>query len=142
MENKFETIVKEKSDAVLMEMVYEFERWDGEMLEAVEIELGKRDLLPADVKERRQFVVDKEDEILAKGKEASLAGQIFGWLGCLGLFGLIIGYNYAYSKARSRYTRKVYFKYDEPSRENGSYIFYTACTAFSLYLLYKLVTLT
>ncbi len=142
MENKFLSIVKEKTDAVLIAMVYEFDKWDSEMLEAVETELAGRGLMPDDVKERRQNLVEQEHELLAKGREASLAGQIFGWLGCLGFFGLIIGYNYAFSKTRSRYTRKAYYKYDETSRENGSYIFYTACTAFTLYLLYKIVTLT
>jgi hypothetical protein len=142
MENKFLKVVKEKTDAVLLGMVYDFDKWDVEMLEAVETELANRSLMPDDIQERRQNLAEKEHEILARGREATLGGQIFGWLGCLGLFGLIIGYNYAYSKTRSRYTRKVYYKYDEPSRDNGSYIFYTACTAFTLYLLYKLVAFT
>ena len=141
MENKFKDIVKEKPDEVLLVMVYEFDQWNAEMLGAVRDELSQRNLLPADIDTRRQCLIEKEHGELSNGRQASLAGQIFGWLGCLGLFGLIIGYQHAYAKTRSKYTGKAYFTYDEPSRENGSYIFYTACTVTALSVLYKLITL-
>ena len=140
MENKFQTIVKEKSNEELLTMVYQFDEWDSEMLKAVELELQTRELLPDDITQRKKESIDKELEELTKGKEAGLAGQIFGWLGVLGIIGLIIGYNYAFSKSKSKYTGKEFYKYDEPSRENGRYIFYTSLIVFIIFFLYKLLT--
>lgn len=141
MENKFQPIVKEKPDAELLTMVYQFDQWDTEMLRAVEGELQNRQILPEDIKIRKKEIIDKELADLAKGKDASLLGQIFGWLGVLGILGIIIGYNYAFSRTKSKYTGKEFYKYDAPSRENGTYIFYTSLAVFVLYFLYKLVTL-
>lgn len=139
MSNRFRQIVSEKSNEELLVMVYEFADWDAEMLSAVEAELKNRQLLPEDIATRKQELVEAEDAALLKGSEASLAGQIFGWLGVLGILGLIIGYHYAFSKVRSKYTQKVYDKYDADSRENGSYIFYTALTVFILTIVYTVL---
>ena len=142
MVNKFQPIVKEKSNEELLTMVYQFDQWDTEMLKAIEGELQNRQILPHDIQVRKQELIDEEFKELSKGKEASCAGQLFGWLGVLGLLGLIIGYNYAYSKSTSKYTGEEYYKYDESSRENGSYIFYTSLTVLILYFLYKIITLS
>ena len=123
-------------------MVYQFDEWSPEMLKAIEDELQRRQMLPSDITIRKQEIIDKELEILSKGKPATLMGQIFGWLGVLGVLGIIIGYNYSFAKVKSKYTGKKFYKYDEPSRENGNYIFYTSLTVLTLYILYKIVTLT
>ncbi len=120
-------------------MVYQFDEWDVEMLKAVEIELEIRNSLPADVGTRRQQVINNEDELLSKGKEASIGGQILGWIGVLGLLGIIIGYNYAFSRVRSKYTGKKYYEYEVASRENGSYIFYTSVVVFIISTFYVLL---
>jgi hypothetical protein len=142
MENSFTNIVKEKSSQELLTMVYQFSEWNADMLQAVQEELLERELLPEDVAIRRKEIVDNDTSNLEQGKAASLSGQIFGWLGVLGLIGLIIGYNYAFSKTKSKYTSKEYYTYDEASRDNGSYIFYTSLTIAIIYLIYKLATLT
>lgn len=141
MENRFSEIVKNKTSEELLEMVYQFHVWDNLMLVEVEKELSQRQLLPNDIKILKQELIVAEQEKLAKGKEASLAGQIFGWLGVLGLVGLVIGYNYAFSKNKSKYTGEVFYKYDEASRQNGSYIFYTSLSIFILYFFYKVITM-
>lgn len=130
MSNRFQQIVSEKSNEELLEMVYQFADWDAAMLEAVETELMSRNILPGDIANRKQELIEAEDAVLSKGKEASLAGQIFGWIGILGILGLIIGYHYTFTKVRSKYTQKVYYKYDADSRDNGSYIFYVALLVF------------
>ena len=140
MENRFESIVKEKTNEELLTTVYQFDQWDSEMLQAIEDELQNRQILPNDISERKQKIIDKDTADLEQGKEASLAGQIFGWLGVLGILGLIIGYNYAFTKSKSKYTGKKYYKYDEPSRDTGTYIFYISLTIFVLYFFYKLAT--
>jgi hypothetical protein len=136
MSNKFQPIVQEKSNEELLSMVYQFAEWDPEMLNAVEAELQKRNLLPDDIAVRKQQLIESEDIALSQGEEASIAGQIFGWLGVLGLIGLIIGYNYTFSKVRSKYTQKEYYKYDNDSRDNGRHIFYTSLTVFIFSILY------
>jgi hypothetical protein len=125
MENRFQPIIEVKTSEELLTMVYQFTEWDPEMLQAVENELQKRQQLPDDVAIRKQEIINNEHLELSKGKAASIGGQILGWLAVLGLIGLIIGYNYAYSKTRSKYTQKKYFTYDEDTRDNGRYIFYT-----------------
>ncbi len=140
MSDQFKETVKLKSNDELLQMVYEFDEWNPQMLIAVETELSERKLLPDDIAIRKQQAIIEEDEFLSKGKEASLGGQIIGWVLVLGLIGLYIGYNYAYAKVRSKYTGKRYFEYDEPSREVGSYIFYTSIVAFVLGFMYVIVT--
>lgn len=142
MENSFTNIVKEKSSQELLTMVYQFSEWNADMLQVVQEELLERELLPEDVAIRRKEIVDNDTSNLEQGKAASLSGQIFGSLGVLGLIGLIIGHNYAFSKTKSKYTAKEYYTYDEASRDNGSYIFYTSLTTAIIYLIYKLATLT
>ena len=139
MTNKCQTIVQEKANKELLTMVYQFAEWDPEMLEAVEAELQKRNILPDDIVNRKQALIESEDIKLSHGEEASVAGQFFGWLGVLGLIGLIIRYNYTFSKVRSKYTQKEYYKYDKDSRDNGRYIFYTSLTVFILSVFYLCV---
>ena len=140
MSDQFKETVHLKSNDELLKMVYEFDEWSPEMLLTVEAELSERKLLPEDIGARKQQAITEEEELLRKGKEASLGGQIFGWVFVLGLIGLYIGYNYAYAKVRSKYTGKKYFEYDEASREVGSYIFYTSIVAFVLGFMYVIVT--
>ena len=140
MSDQFKETVHLKSNDELLKMVYEFDEWSPEMLLTVEAELSERKLLPEDIGARKQQAITEEEELLRKGKEASLGGQIFGWVFVLGLIGLYIGYNYAYAKVRSKYTGKKYFEYDQASREVGSYIFYTSIVAFLLGFMYVIVT--
>ena len=112
MSDQFKETVHLKSNDELLKMVYEFDEWSPEMLLTVEAELSDRKLLPEDIGARKQQAITEEEELLRKGKEASLGGQIFGWIFVLGLIGLYIGYNYAYAKVRSKYTGKKYFEYD------------------------------
>lgn len=134
-------VVREKSDSELLTMVYDFNEWDAEMLQAVEDELQQRQLLPDDVAARKKEIIDAYQENLKNGKQASVGSQLLGWLCVLGLLGLIIGYNHAFSKTRSRYTGEKFYTYNEPSRENGRYIFYTGITVTVLVLFYKVIQL-
>lgn len=140
MNDTFQGIVKDKADEELLLMVYQFDQWDVAMLHAVEVELKQRNILPTDVDVRRQQMIKEENERLSKGTAASIGGQVFGWLGVAGLFGLIIGYNYSFSKVYSIYTRKKYYQYDEDSRDNGQYIFYTSVIVHTLVICYILYT--
>jgi hypothetical protein len=86
-------------------------------------------------------LIKEEDIVLSNGKEASLIGQVIGWIGISGLLGLFIGYHYAFSKVRSKYTGKEYLKYNEASRKTGAYIFYTAIVIWTLFIIYKMLRL-
>ena len=135
--NQFENIVKSKSDEELLKMVYEFDLWKQDMLYAIENELTYRGILPTDINEVKQQKIEEEDIILTKGKEASLLGQILGWLTVCGVLGIYIGYNYTFSKVKSKYTNKEYFVYDEYSRKIGAYIFNTSLVVTTIIILYR-----
>jgi hypothetical protein len=139
--NDFTSVVQDKTDDELLKMVYAFDEWSEEMLQAVETELAKRNLLPADVAEKRQERIVNEDIQLQHGKDGNGFGMVIGWICVLGLVGLFLGYHYAFSKTRSKYTGKLYFKYDAVTRKNGSYIFYASITVFVLAMFYKIATL-
>ena len=134
--NYLETI-KDKSDQELLTMVYEFNAWNPQMLVAVEQELSIRNILPADLKEKKENLMAEENLLLTNGKQASLFGQVIGWLTVMGFIGIYIGYNYTYAKERSKYTDKVYFKYNKSSRENGKNLFYASLVLGVIIILYK-----
>jgi hypothetical protein len=136
--DSFKDVVQPKSDSELLKMIYEFDTWSPALLLAVEKELGRRNILPADINARRQKVVETEEAMLSKGKEASLVGQLVGWVTVFGLLGVFIGYNYAFSKVNSKYTEQIYFKYNENSRKNGTYLFYCSLVLSGFGIIYKL----
>ncbi len=138
MDNDFSNLVVHYSSDELLTMVYQFEQWEKEMMAAVQNELAARNLLPADISERRNKVIEREDEILSEGKEATFAQQFLGWIGVLGILGLIIGYELAFAKITSSFTDKEYFKYDEQSRESGRYMYYISLAVIILFFIYKI----
>jgi hypothetical protein len=140
MENKFKPIASEKTSDELLAMVYQFDEWDPEMLTAVEAELSNRNLLPPDIAEKRKVAMEEEAAILSKGKPASMAGLVIGWICVLSILGIVIGHHYNFSKTRSKYTDKSYHTYDKASRENGRYMFYVSLGVVILALLYKLAS--
>jgi len=133
----FNAAVQSKSNNDLLKMIYEIDQWSPKMLTAVEKELLKRGILPTDVGESRQKIIDAEIIGLSKGRKASLAGQVVGWVCVFGLFGIFMGYHYGFSKVRSRYTDKVYFKYNEDSRKNGKYLFCASILLSAITILYQ-----
>jgi hypothetical protein len=140
MYDQFKETVHQKPGHELLKMVYQFDQWSPEMLQAVETELAERKMLPDDIAAKKQQAVMEEERNLERGKPASVMGQVFGWLLVLGFVGLYIGYTYMSSKVRSKYTGKKYYKYNADSRDNGSYIFYTSIAALILgffYAVYK-----
>ena len=137
--NKFDEIVGIKTNDELLKMAYEFDEWSPDMLKTVEVELSKRNILPADINERKWQLVQKEDKLLAAGRDASTLGLIVGWVTVLGLLGIYMGYRYTFSKTKSRYTNKEYFTYNESSRKNGAYLFYTAVGGLICAMLYGIL---
>ncbi len=137
MDNYFKEIASLLTDEELLTRVYQFAEWDVEMLQAIEDELRIRNLLPIDISSKKQQIIAREDYILSEGKEATFPQQFLGWLGVLGVLGLIIGYNLAFAKTFSKYTQKEYYKYDEASRESGKYMFYISLTIIIVFFLYK-----
>jgi len=138
----FGLIAESKPDAELLQMVYEFDKWGPTMLQAVEDELGKRNLLPPDVQERKQEMIAAEKARLMEGKQAGTTGLIVGWLTVLGLLGILIGYNYAFSKTKGKYGTETYYIYNEESRKKGTALFYTSIVLCSLGILYRLLVST
>ena len=130
--------IEDKTDDELLNIFYNVNAWNSEMVEGVKKELTKRNILPTEIIIEKS-VLEMEDNItLQIGKKAGLLGQIIGWLCVFGLLGIAIGYHYAYSKETSRYTEEVYYTYDEASRENGRYLFIMSIILSCFTLIYKL----
>jgi hypothetical protein len=64
---------------------------------------------------------------------------VVGWLSCFGLLGIFIGYNYAFSKTRSKYGAEAFFAYNERSRKNGTILFYSSILLSSMAIIYRLM---
>lgn len=139
MINNFHETVKDKSNDELLKMVYQFDLWSLEMLEAIKHELAKRDILPNDINAKKHQLAEIEEARLQKGKEASVSGQIVGWLTVFGLLGIFIGYHYGFSKVHSKYSGKQYFRYDESCRKNGTYLFYISICLSVIAIFYKMM---
>ena len=122
----FEAQVIEKSDEELLIMVYAYDAWSEGMHNAVQKELQKRSLLPSDVQKRRDELIQNEKDEMGNGRKASTLGMLTGCLTVFGLLGIYIGYQYAFSKVHSKYTDEVFYVYDEPSRRNGTTLFYVS----------------
>jgi hypothetical protein len=139
LDNYYQDIVSQESNETLLTIVYQFDQWDADMLQAVEIELQNRNILQADISSKKEILIYKEDKILSIGREATFPQQFFGWVGIVGFLGLIIGYDLAFAKNISKYTGKVYFKYNDETRENGRYMYYISLTIIIVFALYKLM---
>jgi hypothetical protein len=139
MNADFSTVVRQKKNDELLTMVYQFDTWSPEMLQAVQNELTHRGILPADFIDRRQNLIEAEENDLSNGKDGSVLVLIVGWLTVLGLIGFFIGYNYAYAKTISRITGKKYFKYSADTRKDGRILMNTAIIAFIVILLYRIL---
>lgn len=137
MEDNLAVSLIHYSDKELIKIVYEFYAWDEEMLIAVQNELTLRGKLPHDIIYKKYNEILKEDALLSKGKEASFSQQFLGWIGILGVLGIIIGYELYFSKTKSHFTAKEYFKYNEDSRESGRYMFYISLAIIIGFFIYK-----
>jgi hypothetical protein len=138
--NSFNATAQQKSNEELLKMVYEFDEWNPEMLQAVEDELSKRNILPTDITTRKNKLIEAERKQLLEGKPAGPFGQIIGWLTIFGFLGIAIGYNYAFTKVRSRYTNLEYYEYNEAARKNGRFLFFASITLSVLFTIFKVVT--
>jgi hypothetical protein len=137
MEDNLEISLIHYSDNELIKIVYEFYEWDEDMLVAVQNELTFRGKLPDDIIYKKYNEILKEDAFLSEGKEATFPQQFLGWIGIVGVLGIIIGYELYFSKTKSHFTAKEYFKYNEDSRESGRYMFYISLAVVVGFFVYK-----
>ena len=134
----FSETIKDKTDNELLDIFYNVNAWNPEMVEGVKKELTKRNILPAEIIKEKSGLEIEDNFTLEIGKKAGLFGQIVGWLCVFGLVGIAIGYHYAYSKETSRYTGEVYYAYDEASRQNGRYLFTISIILSCFTIMYRL----
>lgn len=138
---QFESDIRSKTDSELLDMVYEFDKWSPEFLNAVESELIKRNILPADIQDRKSKLIEQETRLLSQSREASPFGLAIGWLGCFGLIGIFVGHNYAFSEIKSRYTDQKFHKYNEATRRTGKNMFWLSIILSSLMLAWQFIEL-
>ncbi len=110
------------------------------MLKQVELELKHRNIFPAELDEEFKKLIEQERLVLSAGKDASPFGLIIGWIFVLGVIGIIIGYNYTYSKVKSKYTDELFFEYNEKTRSNGRLLYNTSLVLTILFVIYRVVS--
>ncbi|MEJ7611287.1 MAG: hypothetical protein WKF88_08935 [Ferruginibacter sp.] len=139
MKEELRFLMSEYTDRELFGIMYRSATGDPEITTAAEEELRNRNMFTDEIAERRQVLIDEEEDILSEGTAATVPQQVFGWLGIFGILGLIIGHDLYFSKRKSVYTGKEYPEYDEASRESGRMIFFISVVTHSLFFLFKFV---
>ena len=123
MTQDFETQIREKTDNQLSEIYLHANDYQPEFIKLVELELVKRKI-PLDF---FTFIREKKDEIsdetLAIGKQGSQFWIVAAFLLSLlvGLWGIVAGYQYAYSKKKNAKGIE-YFYYNESTRKYGRWM--------------------
>jgi len=135
----FETQVKEKTDKQLSEIYLNANDYQHEFINLVELELVKRKI-PLD---SLTFIREKKDEItdetLEIGKQGSQFWLVAGFLLSLfgGLWGIVAGYQYAYSKHKNAKDIKYYY-YNESTRKYGRWMIIVGCLVLGLGIISKI----
>jgi hypothetical protein len=124
LDNELVESILMKRDSELIEMLFEFGKWNSSVIKLVREELIKRGSYPSDYDEKLKIITNKEHELLSQGKPASMLGKIISCISVFGLLGIFMGYQYMNAKEKSIYDGTEFFKYNSNTREFGKYIFY------------------
>lgn len=125
--NLSDELIKEynsKESSELIEILYEYHKWNPELIDVIKKELEKRNCFPIDYNDKINGLIQEEKTILEKGLQISLTKKIISCLTIFGLLGIYVGYTFENSKVKSTYTNLEYLKYCEEDRNFGKYIFY------------------
>jgi hypothetical protein len=140
MTQDFETQIKEKTDNLLSEIYFNANDYQPEFIRLVELELVHRKI-PLD---SLTFIREKKDEIsdesLEIGKQGSEGWIIVAFLASLfgGFWGIVAGYQYAYSKHKNA-KGDEYFYYNESTRRYGRWMLIVGCSVLGLSIISKII---
>lgn len=136
----FETQIKEKTDNQLSEIYLNANDYQPEFIKLIKLELGKRKI-PLD---SLAFIKEKKDEIsdesMAIGKQGNQFWIIVAFFASLfgGLWGIVAGYQYAYSKHKNAKGIEFYY-YNESTRKYGRWMLIVGCSILGLAILSKII---
>lgn len=133
--NDFETIIKAKSDEELTDIFINPSDYQIEFIELVQQELVNRKIpIEALLKlQKEQSKID--DEVLEMGEQGSQFWIVFAFIASIfwGIYGIFAGYNYAYSKRKTK-NGKEYYVYNESTRKYGKWMLIVSSTILGLAL--------
>jgi hypothetical protein len=140
MTQDFETRIREKTDNQLSEVYLNANDYQPEFIKLVELELVKRKI-PLDslifIREKKDEISDETLDIGKQGDQfwivAAFLLSLFG-----GLWGIVAGYQYAYSKQKNAKGIE-YFYYNESTRKYGRWILIVGGGVLGLAILSKIV---
>ena len=112
LDKELVTSILMKRDSELIEMLFEFGKWNSLVIKLVSDELKKRGSYPSDYDEKLKNLINNEHEILKQGKPASMLGKIISCICVFGLLGIYMGYQYMNAKEKSKYDDTEFFKYN------------------------------
>ena len=140
MIQNFETQIKGKTDNQLSEIYLNPNDYQPEFIKLVELELVHRKI-PLD---SLTFIRDRKDEIsdesLELGKQGSQGWIVAAFIMSLfgGLWGIVAGYQYAYSKHKNSKGNEFYY-YNESTRKYGRWMLIIGCSVLGLSILSKII---
>jgi hypothetical protein len=138
--NNFETLIKKKTNNELSDIYIKNSGYQEEFMKLVEIELISRNI-PIDslmkFREEQGFIDDSKLELGEQGSQfwiaAGFIGAIFG-----GIWSMFAGYNYAYSKHKSK-SGEEFFVYNYSTRKYGRIMLLIGSIIFGLGVLSSVV---
>jgi hypothetical protein len=140
MTKDFKNQIKEKTDNQLSEIYLNAKDYQPEFIKLVELELVERKISLDSL----SFIREKKDEIadetLEIGKQGSQFWIIAAFLLAIfgGLWGIVAGYQYAYSKHKNAKGIEYYF-YNESTRKYGRWMLIVGCSVLGIVILLKII---
>lgn len=139
MNNNFENLINEKTDDQLSEIYLNANDYQPDFIESVEEELVKRKIPLESLTYIRTKKEEITDERMAIGNQGNQFVIIFSFVASFfgGLWGILAGYHYAYSKHKN-VKGTEFFYYNESTRKYGRWMLAVGCFALCLTLLSKI----
>lgn len=140
MTQSFETLIKEKTDNQLSEIYLNANDYQPEFIKLVELELVQRKIPLDSLKFIREKKEEISDESLELGKQGNQGWIIAAFLLSLvgGLWGIVAGYQYAFSKHKNAKGDEFYY-YNESTRKYGRWMLIIGGSVLGLSILSKII---
>lgn len=138
--NNFETIIKGKIYTELSDIYIKNSGYQEEFMKLVEIELINRNIPIDSLIKFRNEQNKIDDTILVKGEQGSQFWIVAGFFGAIvgGIWAIFAGYNYAYSKHKSK-SGEEFFVYNESTRKYGRIMLTIGSIIFGLGVLSRIL---
>jgi len=136
----FEEVVKSKTNEELVDIYVNAADYQPEFLALAEAEVVKRNIPLESLKSIREQKESIDERILEIGEQGNVFWILLGFLASLagGAVGIIVGYNFAYSKRENLKGEEIFY-YNETTRKYGRWMLTFGCLILSLSFLGRVI---